>query len=61
MRVYHNVVRVQVRSEIQTRELEQEAEMERLVALPVEPVKEKKEIPVVSTRYSNHVCKIACN
>ncbi|XP_026728439.1 protein Red [Trichoplusia ni] len=35
-----------VRSEIQTRELEQEAEMERLVALPVEPVKEKKEVPV---------------
>lgn len=44
---------MQVRSEIQTRELEQEAEMERLVAAPVEPVpaapvKEKKEAPVVS-------------
>ncbi|XP_041972051.1 protein Red [Aricia agestis] len=36
-----------VRSEIQTREQEEEAEMERLVAAPVpEPVKEKKEIPV---------------
>ncbi|XP_075983932.1 IC cytokine homolog beag [Anticarsia gemmatalis] len=42
-----------VRSEIQTREQEQEAEMERLVALPEEtvpapppPVKEKKEAPV---------------
>ncbi|KAG7303629.1 hypothetical protein JYU34_012160 [Plutella xylostella] len=38
-----------VRSEIQVRETEQEAEMERLVTLPVEPVKEKekKEVPVV--------------
>ncbi|CAB3222220.1 unnamed protein product [Arctia plantaginis] len=42
-----------VRSEIQTREQEQEAEMERLVSMPVEPVepeapvvKEKKEAPV---------------
>ncbi|KAH9632693.1 hypothetical protein HF086_016892 [Spodoptera exigua] len=35
-----------VRSEIQTREQEQEAEMERLVTTPVEPVKEKKEVPV---------------
>lgn len=37
-----------VRSEIQVRETEQEAEMERLVTLPVEPVKEKekKEVPV---------------
>ncbi|KAJ8711002.1 hypothetical protein PYW07_008244 [Mythimna separata] len=36
-----------VRSEIQTREQEQEAEMERLVSAPVEPVKEKvKEVPV---------------
>lgn len=41
-----------VRSEIQTREQEQEAEMERLVSLPEEeipaapPVKEKKEAPV---------------
>lgn len=35
-----------VRSEIQTREQEQEAEMERLVTAPVEPVKEKKEVPV---------------
>ncbi|CAG9791504.1 unnamed protein product [Diatraea saccharalis] len=33
-----------VRSEIQTREQEQEAEMERLVSAPVEPVKEKKEV-----------------
>ncbi|KAJ2940262.1 hypothetical protein O0L34_g11831 [Tuta absoluta] len=32
-----------VRSEITTREQEQEAEMERLVSEPVEPVKEKKE------------------
>lgn len=32
-----------VRSEIQTREQEEEAEMERLVTIPVEPVKEKKE------------------
>ncbi|KAM3963913.1 IC cytokine homolog beag [Aphomia sociella] len=36
-----------VRSEIQTREQEQEAEMERLVSVPVEPVKEKKEVAVV--------------
>ncbi|VVD05312.1 unnamed protein product [Leptidea sinapis] len=36
-----------VRSEIQTREQEQEAEMERLVTEPVEPVKEKKEVVVV--------------
>ncbi|XP_059053014.1 protein Red [Achroia grisella] len=36
-----------VRSEIQTREQEQEAEMERLVTVPVEPVKEKKEVVVV--------------
>ncbi|CAG4933070.1 unnamed protein product [Colias eurytheme] len=35
-----------VRSEIQTREQEQEAEMERLVTAPVEEVKEKKEVPV---------------
>ncbi|XP_013168010.1 PREDICTED: protein Red [Papilio xuthus] len=36
-----------VRSEIQNREQEQEAEMERLVEAPiVEPVKEKKEVPV---------------
>ncbi|CAG9104030.1 unnamed protein product [Plutella xylostella] len=37
-----------VRSEIQVRETEQEAEMERLVTLPGEPVKEKekKEVPV---------------
>ncbi|XP_049879115.1 protein Red [Pectinophora gossypiella] len=35
-----------VRSEIQTREQEQEAEMERLVSEPVEQVKEKKEIVV---------------
>lgn len=34
----------QVRSEIQTREQEQEAEMERLVSVPIEPVKEKKEV-----------------
>ncbi|CAH0402727.1 unnamed protein product [Chilo suppressalis] len=33
-----------VRSEIQTREQEQEAEMERLVSAPIEPVKEKKEV-----------------
>ncbi|KAJ0173109.1 hypothetical protein K1T71_011285 [Dendrolimus kikuchii] len=36
-----------VRSEIQTRELEQEAEMERIVSTPVEPVKEKKEVAPV--------------
>ncbi|KAL4712420.1 hypothetical protein ACJJTC_001581 [Scirpophaga incertulas] len=35
-----------VRSEIQTRELEQEAEMEKLVSAPVEAVKEKKDIVV---------------
>ncbi|XP_030040219.2 protein Red [Manduca sexta] len=35
-----------VRSEIQSRELEEEAEMERLVTMPVEVVKEKKEVPV---------------
>ncbi|XP_072934734.1 protein Red-like [Epargyreus clarus] len=37
-----------VRSEIQTREQEQEAEMERLVSIPIEPVKEKKEVIPVS-------------
>ncbi|XP_026755096.1 protein Red [Galleria mellonella] len=36
-----------VRSEIQTREQEQEAEMERLVSAPIEPVKEKKEVVAV--------------
>lgn len=37
----------QVRSEIQTREQEQEEEMERLVSAPVEAVQEKKKEEVV--------------
>ncbi|VVD05313.1 unnamed protein product [Leptidea sinapis] len=42
-----------VRSEIQTREQEQEAEMERLVTEPVEPVKEKKEVVFKTTVAKN--------
>lgn len=44
----------QVRSEIQTREQEQEAEMERLVSAPLEPIQEaiKEIVPIVSV-YDN--------